>query len=221
MSKKIAVILSITLGVLVIVIFLMYQYFPKVWGDIVYPMEYDSYIVKYSKEYNLDPSLVSAVIYAESRFNSDSISRAGARGLMQIMPATGRTISERIGDSNFSVDKLLDPETNIRYGCWYLNYLFGNYPDNQNAVLAGYNGGGAVGDRYLVSRDAGIPAETSGYIRTVNSAQETYRQLYGDKLNTSVTAENIAERMKLQKEQEETFYDKIINNIRSILSPKK
>lgn len=217
MTKQFWLKLSIALGVLIICGTLIYHYFPHVWGDIVYPMEYDSYIVKYSKEYNLDPSLVSAVIYAESRFNSDSISRAGARGLMQIMPATGRTISERLGESNFSVDKLLDPETNIRYGCWYLNYLFGNYPGNQNAVLAGYNGGGAVGDRYLISRDAGIPRETSGYIKTVNGAQEMYKQLYADKLSTNVTAENIAERMKIQKEKQETWSDKIINNLRSLL----
>lgn len=213
--------LTITLGVLIFVIFLMYQYFPKVWGDILYPLDYDGYIVKYAQEYNLDPAFVAGVIYTESRFNKDSISRVGARGLMQIMPATGRTISEKLGESNFSVDNLLDPETNIRYGCWYLNYLFGNYPGNQNAVLAGYNGGGAVGDRYIVSREAAIPNETKGFIRTVNGAEEMYQKLYSDKLSTNVTAQSIAERMKIQKEKEETFYDKIVKNIRSLLTPKK
>ncbi len=215
MNKKFWLKTGITLSALFILSFTVYLFFPHVWGDILYPLDYDAYIIKYSKDYNLDPALVSGVIYTESRFNKDSVSRVGARGLMQIMPSTGRSIASKLGES-FNADNLFDPETNIRYGCWYLNYLFGNYPDNQNAVLAGYNGGGAIGDRYIVSREAGLPRETQGFIKTVNSAQEMYKKLYSDKLNINISAENIAEKMRLQKEKQETWYDKMIRKVLSL-----
>lgn len=219
MNKKFWLKTGITLSALFILSFTVYLFFPHAWGDILYPLDYDAYIIKYSKDYNLDPTLVSGVIYTESRFNKDSVSRVGARGLMQIMPATGRTIANALGEK-FSIDNLFDPETSIRYGCWYLNYLFGNYPGNQNAVLAGYNGGGAVGDRYIVSREAGLPKETQGFIKTVNNAQEMYKKLYADKLNTNIPIENIAEKMRLQKEKQETWYDRMIRNVLSFTKSK-
>lgn len=214
MTKRFWTRLSIALGVLLIAGTIIYYYFPHIWGDILYPLEYDGYIVKYSKEYHLDPTFVAAVIYSESRFNKDSISRMGARGLMQIMPATARTIAEKLAEADFNIDQLLDPETNIRYGCWYLNYLFANYPGNQNAVLAAYNGGGAVGDRYLVAREAGIPRETSSFIKTVNFSQGIYQKLYPDRLNPNLSEENIAAKMKIDQEKEETWIEKILKSLR-------
>lgn len=204
----------IALAVVFIAGLMVYKYFPQVWGDILYPLDYEGYILKYSKEYNLDPTLVAGVIYTESRYNKDSISRVGARGLMQIMPATGQVIADRLGETGFTADSLFDPETNIRYGCWYLNYLFGNYPNNQNAVLAGYNGGGAVGDRYVESREVAIPQETAGFITTVNNAQQMYGQLYADKLSPNTTDENIAEKIKLQQEKQKTWWEKIVENLK-------
>jgi len=213
MTKRMILNLGIILGVLVIITGILYYFFPKIWGDILFPLDYKEYILKYSKEYNLDPSFVSAVIYSESHFNADSVSRVGARGLMQIMPATGASIARNIGDDSYSPDKLFNPETNIRYGSWYLRYLLDNYQEDPSAALAGYNGGGAVGDRYVVSREAGIPRETQNYIKTVLFAEEMYKKLYPTDLYIS-SPENITEKLKLPENKESTFLEKIINFVK-------
>lgn len=207
MQKRTALQLGIGVVVLLAIGLIIYFAFPKIWGDILFPLKYEEYIIKYSQEYNLDPNLVAGVIYTESHYNKDAVSRVGARGLMQIMPATGGSIAKRIGDESYNPDKLFDPETNIRYGCWYLKYLMDNYNNEVNAVLAGYNGGGAVADRYLVTREAGIPHETRGFIKTVNFAIDMYARLYGNIL----TGEDITEKLKVQKEEEPTFIEKMID----------
>lgn len=216
MSKQFWLKIGVIAVILISMSFIVYFFFPRIWGDILYPLDYDGYVVRYSKEYNLDSSLVAAVIYAESRYHLDSVSRAGARGLMQLMPATAKSISSKMGEGSFSADQLFNPETNIKYGCWYLRYLFDNYPDNQNAVLAAYNGGGAVGDRYVAARESGVPRETSGFIKTVNFAQEMYKKLYSDRLNTDISAESIAQKMRLQEAKQETWLEKIIKSIRGL-----
>lgn len=225
MTKRLAINLVIVLVFLAAFTLIMYFFFPKIWGDILFPLDYKEYIVKYSKEYNLDPTFVSAVIYSESHFSADAVSRAGARGLMQIMPATGSSIASRLGDDSYTADKLFDPETNIRYGCWYLRYLLDNYQEDSSAALAGYNGGGAVGDRYVVSREAGIPTETQNYIQAVLSTQEMYKKLYSEELNTAMTAAtpstqpdiNVAEQLKVQTTKTSTFTEKIIDFFRKML----
>ena len=213
MTKKFWTRLGLGLGFLIIAGTIICYYFPHIWGDILYPLDYEAYIVKYSKEYDLEPTFVSAVIYSESGFDKDSISRMGARGLMQIMPATGRIISKKLNEDNFTVDKLLDPETNIRYGCWYLRYLWDNYND-QNAVLAAYNGGGRIGDRYVVAREAGIPKETANFIKTVNFAQSMYQKLYADRLDINISEENIASKMRIQERKEETWLERLLTAIK-------
>lgn len=199
---------------------IFWKFFPSIWGEILYPLDYENYIVKYSQEYSLDPFFVAGVIYAESHYNKDAVSRVGARGLMQIMPATGKSIATKLGENDYNADKLMDPETNIRYGCWYLRYLLDNYGGDQNAALAGYNGGGAVGDRYVVSRDAAIPKETSGFIKTVNFAQGMYQNLYKDKLSSSsvqnTTTENVVEKLTIQKEQKVSWFEQILNYLKSL-----
>jgi len=216
MAKRIIVNVG-TIGLaLVIIIGVLYYYFPKIWGDVLFPLDYQELIIKYSKEYNLDPAFVAAVIYSESHYDPEATSRAGARGLMQIMPATGASIAGRIGDKNYSPDKLYEPETNIRYGCWYLRYLLDDYKGDKNTALAGYNGGGAVGDRYVVSREAGIPQETKGYINTVLFAEEMYLKLYPTELYIQ-NPENVAEKLKLPA-LELTLWEKMINFIKEKIS---
>ena len=207
MRKSLLIKLILILIVIVGIGTIIYFYFPKILADTFFPLEYKDQILKYSQQYNLDPTLVAGVIYSESHFNKDAVSRAGASGLMQIMPATGRSISNKIGDSNFNVDNLFDPDTNIRYGCWYLRYLMDNYSGEVNAVLAGYNGGGAVGDRYVISRDAGIPQETQGYIRKVNFAKSMYDNIYGPELG----GVNVAEKLRVKQENKPSYFQLIIN----------
>jgi len=83
------------------------------FGRFYYPYHHRTAIESHAYRHNLDALLVAAVIRVESRFRSDAISRKGAVGLMQIMPATGKWIASQTGVNDFSPDMLLDPETNI------------------------------------------------------------------------------------------------------------
>ena len=160
----------------------------EVGSKMAVPYAYDEYIERYSKEYELDKSLVAAIIYQESRYRPDAESRVGALGLMQIMPDTGRWISGKLGDE-FKEETLLDPETNIRYGTWYLRYLLDRFHDNPRSALAAYNAGPGSVDRWLdddrYSTDGelkDIPfKETREYVVTVLKMRETYLKLHGGK----------------------------------------
>jgi soluble lytic murein transglycosylase len=85
--------------------------------------------------------LVVAVIRAESKFLPQSQSHKGAQGLMQLMPETAQWIADSIGDKNFSLSDLKEPEKNIQYGTWYLSSLQKEFNNNNTLVLAAYNGG--------------------------------------------------------------------------------
>ena len=88
----------------------------------LYPYPYQETVRQYAKEFNVDSSLCVAVVQVESKFKHDAVSHRGALGLMQIMPETGKWIAGQFGE-DFSVEKLKEPETNIRYGIWYLSSL--------------------------------------------------------------------------------------------------
>ena len=101
----------------------------------------------YAHKYRLPPDLVAAVIYRESRFDVDARSGAGAIGLMQLLPDTAQGIAVHTGGTQFDPDKdLLNPDLNVRYGCWYLRHLldrYGHYPNGADLALAAYNAGQA------------------------------------------------------------------------------
>lgn len=107
---------------------------------LLFPTKYSEYVEKYSEEYNLDKSLVYSVIKIESGFKKDSLSKAGAMGLMQILPSTGKDMAIRL---KMSVDdvNLYDPQTNIKIGCYYLSYLLNLYDGNVVNTLCAYNWG--------------------------------------------------------------------------------
>lgn len=195
--------ISIIAGVIIILGIIIYIFFPKIWGSVAYPLDYENFVAKYSQQYNVDPYFASAVIYTESRFNSESVSRVGAQGLMQIMPSTAVGIAERIGDGK--VGNLFDPETNIRYGIYYLREKLDMYNNDYGAVLTAYNAGGSVADRYLISRDTVLPNETVGFIKTVTNAQKMYQEIYPD----AFTSEKIAEKMRLK--QQPTLLQRILS----------
>lgn len=168
---------------------LIYFAFPFIFGSTAYPLEYREQIQKYSYQYNLDPNWVAAVIYSESRFNPKATSRAGARGLMQIMPATGRGIATKLGEgSGFTTDSLYDPDTNIRFGTYYLRTLLNTYSGSKELALMAYNGGGAAVNSYR-SRNV-LPRETTGYIRIVPSAENMYNNIYGQWWTTGQVVES-------------------------------
>src|SRR4026209_2405913 len=101
-----------------------------------YPLEYEHVIRAYAGERNLDPSLVAAVIYAESRFDPNVRSSAGAVGLMQVLPETGEFIARSTGGTDFVEADLRDPDLNVRYGTWLLDYLRTPYDrDRETAAV--------------------------------------------------------------------------------------
>jgi soluble lytic murein transglycosylase len=162
------------------------------WYDrAVYPLEYEEVIRTSSRDNELDPALVAAVIYAESRFDPGARSEHGAVGLMQVLPATAEQIASETGGVDFVADDLTDPEVNVRYGTYYLRTVLDEFDGELVAGVAAYNAGaGAVQAWVDEARAAGhdlrvrdIPfEETRAYVRSVLEARAAYRQTYGDSL---------------------------------------
>jgi len=105
-----------------------------------YPVRHLEIIYKYADEFNLDKSLIFAVINAESRFNENAVSRAGASGLMQIMEDTAYWLAPQAGLSNFNYEDIFDPEINIRLGAYYLS-LLSRWFGSVELALCAYNAG--------------------------------------------------------------------------------
>ena len=155
---------------------------PDWYQRIRYPLRYDAIVRGHARNYDLPPTLLAAVIYAESKFDADARSDAGAVGLMQLLPETAQGIAERTGGNGFVDSDLLDPEINVRYGSWYLRHLLDRYHDVRTALAAYHAGQGNV-DAWL--RDGGgirFP-ETRHYVEKVLDAQRVYADVYGETLN--------------------------------------
>lgn len=136
-----------------------------------YPLRYEHIVRGHAENYRLDPALVAAVIYQESKFRAGARSDSGAVGLMQLLPETAKGIAMRTGGSRFEVSDLLDPEINVRYGCWYLRNLLDKYGSVERA-LAAYNGG-----QGNVDRGVQFP-ETRHYVDRVLDLRDVYAQAY-------------------------------------------
>lgn len=151
-------------------------------GRLFFPFPYREAIEREAGRYSLDPLLVVAVMRVESGFSPRARSRAGARGLMQLMPTTAEWAARKVALRDFSTDGLEDPDTNIRLGCWYLSYLRRQFPGDLPAMLAAYNGGeGNVArwKRHPQALEAAFP-ETRTYIRRSLRTYRIYRLLYRD-----------------------------------------
>ena len=106
-----------------------------------YPLYYQDAILKTAAEYHLSPALVAAVIRNESSFNPKAESSVGATGLMQLMPDTADWIAGKLHVENFSFDMMTVPESNIRFGCWYLSYLSSLFNSDPYCVVCAYHAG--------------------------------------------------------------------------------
>lgn len=181
MRRKAAVICTLALILLAISAFFLIpqikQYF--------YPREYSEYVTEYSDEYNVPEPLIYAVIYTESKFDQNAVSSAGAVGLMQLMPDTMDWLSRLKGESAPTGD-IADPKTNIKYGTYYLSYLYDRF-GNWETAIAAYNAGhGRVGGWLEDSRysDDGITlktipiTETKNYVNRVAAAMQEYTEIY-------------------------------------------
>ena len=152
----------------------------------VLPLKYQDTVEKYAKMYELEKSLVNGVIFCESHFEPQAVSHADAVGLMQITEETGWWAAEQMGLTPDTVD-LTEPDTNIRIGCWYLNWLLTKFDGVKETALAGYNAGYGNVQKWLadeeMSRDGitleEIPyEETKFYVKKVQLAQQVYRLVY-------------------------------------------
>lgn len=156
----------------------------KAIDELTLPLKHEDIIRQQAGEKGVDASLIAAVIYSESRFR-DQTSEAGARGLMQITPASAHEIERLSGGTTFHLDDLSDPEINIRYGTFLLSELFQRYDGDVVAVLAAYNAGPANVDRWggsdLSLSDIRFP-ETRAYVEDVLDKQKEYRDRYAKEL---------------------------------------
>jgi soluble lytic murein transglycosylase len=143
-----------------------------------YPLRYRAIVTGHARNYRLDPALLAAVIYAESKFHADAKSQSGAIGLMQLLPSTADGIALHTGGSKFRHDDLYNPEINVRYGAWYLRHLLDKYDDERTA-LAAYNAGQNNVDRWLASGSGIRFSETRAYVARVEDLKETYRDVWG------------------------------------------
>ncbi len=141
-------------------------------------------------EKHLDPALIAAVIYAESKFEPRQ-SSAGAEGLMQILPATAYYLAHLSGGTRFTASDLGTPQVNVAYGSYYLRYLLDHYGGDEMLAVAAYNGGVSNVDRWAArARAAGghltigeIPfPETREYVQRVIEAQRAYHETYARQL---------------------------------------
>jgi peptidoglycan lytic transglycosylase len=160
---------------------------PGWWERLWYPLEYTQIVRGHARNYDLDPALLAAVIYQESKFKPDAQSSSGAVGLMQLLPDTAKGIALHTGGTQFRVDDLLNPEINVRYGAWYLRHLMRKYSDEKLA-LAAYNAGQDNVDRWRRNGQGIQFAETRAYVDRVEELKRIYRRAYGDELGGAGSA---------------------------------
>jgi soluble lytic murein transglycosylase len=168
----------VVLGITVALVVALVEGTPQRWFDRVrYPLRYEAIVRGHARNYDLDPALVAAVIYQESKFRPSARSPSGAVGLMQLLPSTAEGIAARTGGTQFVVDDLLDPEINVRYGSWYLRHLIDKYGDERIA-LAAYNAGQRNVDEWQRGGGGIQFPETRHYVDRVEELKRIYRRNY-------------------------------------------
>ena len=152
-----------------------------------YPMTYAPEIRAAAAEFSLDPAYVASVVLAESSFDAEAVSSAGAIGLMQIMPDTGEWIAGKLEDEPFDVQRLYQPEVNLRYGCWYLRFLLDRYDEDMYTASTAYHQGQGRVDQWLedpqYSQDgrtltAISSAVTDTYVNRIMESYAHYQELF-------------------------------------------
>ncbi len=168
-------------GVVVVAAVAVWDHPPDFVDRFRYPLRYETIVRGHAKNYELDPALLAAVIYTESRFNARARSQAGAIGLMQLLPDTARGIALRTGGTRFVVDDLYVPELNVRYGSWYLRNLLNRYGDERTALAAYHAGQGNVDSWRKLGVGIQFP-ETRTYVAKVERVKKIYAGSYPEQL---------------------------------------
>ncbi|MEG2353476.1 MAG: lytic transglycosylase domain-containing protein [Clostridium sp.] len=159
----------------------------RIIGKSIFPDKYSEIVLKYSKDFDVDPYLVFSVIKAESNFDIQGKSNKNARGLMQVTPSTAQWIVEQMGMEAIDIDSLYEPEINIKLGTWYLRNLRDEFGDNVDLILSAYNAGRGNVNKWLddinYSKNGKdldeIPfGETKTYVKRVKSNYKIYKKFY-------------------------------------------
>jgi soluble lytic murein transglycosylase len=159
---------------------------PRIWRWF-YPLHFADLLEAAGRREGIDPNLIAAVINVESKWQPKAVSPKGATGLMQLMPDTAQWAADKVGLQSFSQTDLLEPETNIRLGSWYLADLLRQFDQNLTVALAAYNGGRGNVRKWLeqgvwsgtFDDVESIPfGETKRYVLKVLYQYETYTRLY-------------------------------------------
>lgn len=185
----VAALIALILVGAVVVHATMPSWYARLW----YPIEHMQVISAEAGASGVQPDLIAAVIYQESKFAEDARSDRGAVGLMQVLPETARWIHRQPGAPAAAPERLAEPAVNIAYGVWYLHYLIDKY-GSQDLALAAYNGGETNLRRWIAdARSAGrslnvadIPfSETRGFVAAVHDARSVYRRAWSESLGVS------------------------------------
>ncbi len=163
---------------------------------VIFPLDYWPLITKYTAGYGLDPYLIAALINQESAFDARIKSSAGAIGLMQVLPSTGRQYARKLHIRRFSTASLTRPETNVQIGVAYFADVVSR-AGGVHFALASYNAGEQRVREWNAERGRldldeyidGIPfPETQGYVKRIIGTTEDYRRLYANEAGTAGTA---------------------------------
>jgi soluble lytic murein transglycosylase len=154
----------------------------------LYPLPWADELRSRAAPHELDPYLVAGLIRQESEFDPKAVSRAGAMGLMQVMPAVGRELARRLGVSGYATSRLHEPDISLRFGTFHLKEALDEFQNNLELTLAAYNAGPSRARTWVTWGDFREPGElvetipfteTRGYVQSVLRNREMYRKLYG------------------------------------------
>ena len=185
MSRRILATIA-AIAVTVLVVGLVVSMLQQAERNLALPLSDASIIREQAAQKRLDPALIAAVIYAETKFDPRP-SPAGAQGLMQILPTTAYYLAQLSGGTSFTASELASPSVNVAYGSYYLRYLLEHYDGNEMLAVAAYNAGLTNVDEWVArarAEDTHLSAEaipfpqTREYVHRVLSAQAAYRATY-------------------------------------------
>ncbi len=154
----------------------------------MYPVRFARTILEQGARWKVDPAFTLGIIREESRFRGRDVSRAGARGLMQVMPRTGKVIARQLGIEGFETGDLFDPYTSLTFGIYYLSSVRQDVGDRKELIAAGYNAGPLAVAEWMSMKSTqdmaafieDIPyLETREYVKTVLGSTWTYEQRFG------------------------------------------
>ncbi len=160
---------------------------PDSFWRLAFPLPYRALLERNASANQLDPHIVAGLIRQESEFDPQAVSRSSARGLTQVMPATGKQLGRQLGIRRFRTAMLFRPEINLRLGTHYLRSILNQFDGRWEPALAAYNAGASRSRAWLSWGEFREPAEfietipfseTRNYVQIVLRNAETYRELY-------------------------------------------